>query len=335
VDGTGSMFANIISYIIKTNGLYEGSYPNMCSDRYVIAEEAARIAAQEGAAAIAHGSSAMGNDQVRFDMALASVAPEARIIAPIRDTSGDRQAQMNYLDEKGFPVDARNKKYSVNQNILGVTFSGSEIDQLEEPDESMFMWTRPTRTDDTRLEIGFESGVPTMLDGEELSGAEILIKLNETVGAFGFGRGFYTGDCIVGIKGHIAFEAPGILALIRAHTALEQIVHTKTQHDLGRLVGEHFTELVYSGRYYDPAVEDIKSYVDAQQRLVSGTVGLRLNPNQVQPVAVASPYSLINHDIASYAQSSSWTPGDAEGFIKLYGMQSRIAAERDRPRGTK
>lgn len=327
VDGKKPMFDKIISYIIKTNGLYEDSYPNMCTDRYIIAEEAVKIAQQEGASAIAHGSSAMGNDQVRFDVALMSIAPEIDIIAPIRDTGGNRDKQQDYLTEKGFTVAARNKKYSVNQNILGITYSGSEIDQLREADDTMFLWTQATQHGEAYLSLDFVGGTPAALNGKALAGEDILIKLNEVVGSYGFGRGYYTGDCIVGIKGRIAFEAPGILALMQSHRALEQLVHTKAQYSIGKFVSEQFTELIYSGKYYDPAVRDVKSYIDSQQQNVTGNVRLKLSPNQVQAVAVETPYSLISSRIADYAQSSSWSAEDAEGFIKLYGLQSKIAAE--------
>jgi len=328
IDGRRSMFDKIGSYIIKTNGLYENSYPNMCSDRYIIAEESVRIARQIGSSKIAHGSSAMGNDQVRFDVALMGIAPEMDIIAPIRDTGGDRDKQLAYMEDKGFPVESRNKKYSVNQNILGITYSGSEIDALEEADESMFLWTKPTGSSEQYVDLRFQCGVPVGLNGEYLYGEDILNRMNKIAGSHGFGRGYYTGDCIVGIKGRIAFEAPGVLALIKAHMALEQLVHTKAQYMLGKIVTEQFAELVYSGKFYDPAVEDIKRFVDSQQKHVTGNVQLKLNPNQVQAVAVSSPNSLIDHNVANYAQSSSWSPAEANGFIKLYGLQNKLAAAR-------
>lgn len=327
IDGKKIMFEKIIAYIIKTNSLYEGSYPNMCSDRYIIAEESVKIAKKEGANAVAHGSSAMGNDQVRFDVSLMTIAPEIKIVAPIRDMGGDRIKEEKYLQEKGFPVAVLHKKYSVNQNILGVTYSGAEIDKVQEPDESMFSWTKVTKKDKSYLTIGFEKGVPVSLNGKELDGSEILQTLNKVVGAYGFGQGFYTGDCVIGIKGHIAFEAPGILTLIQAHKALEQLVLSKEQSTIGNFINEQFTELLYAGKFYETAVKDIKSFVDSQQQHVTGTVTVKLIPHQIQVVAATSPFSLINSNIAVYAQSSSWTVADAEGFIKLFGLQGRIEAQ--------
>jgi len=329
IDGKKQMFEKIISYIIKTNGLYEQSYPNMCTDRYIIAEETIKIAKKEKAQAIAHGSSGMGNDQVRFDISLMTLAPEFQIITPIKEIGGDRKYEEEYLQQRGFLVSTLHKKYSVNQNILGITYSGSEIDELQEPDEEMFQWTKRTKTKTTYLTLGFEKGVPTLLNGEKLSGIEILKKLNTIVGAYGYGQDFVTNDCVIGIKGHIAFEAPGILTIIKAHTALQKLILTKDQQIVGQFMNDYFTNLLYSGKFYEPVVTNLKAFIDSEQQYVTGTVKVKLTPHQVQTVALSSPYSLINPKIGTYAQKgegATWTSQDAEGFIKLYGLQLKISA---------
>lgn len=326
IDGKKAMFEKIISYIIKTDGLYQGSYPNMCADRYIIAEEAVKIAKKEKANMVAHGSSAMGNDQVRFDVAFMTIAPEMQILTPIREAGGNRVKEQEYLKQNGFNVEDKHKKYSMNQNILGITYSGSEIDILEEPDESMFEWTKIKETKPKYLKIGFRIGVPNSFNGKSFTGVEILSELNNIAGGFGFGRSYYTGDCVIGIKGHIAFEAPGILALIKAHTALRQLVLTKSQQAVGQLISDYFTDILYSGRFYEPIVKDLKAFIDSQQQYVTGMVTLKLTQNHVEPVCVKSEFSLINSKIATYAQHSSWTAKDAESFIKLYGLQGKIAS---------
>ena len=320
------MFEKIVSYIIKTNGLYENSYPNMCADRYIIVEELVKIAKKEKTKFVAHGSTAMGNDQVRFDVALMTIAPDLKIITPIRETGGDREKEQEYLEKKGFFVDKVNKKYTVNQNILGITYSGSEIDLIKEPDESMFLWTKTKKTKPEYISLIFCKGIPVSLNGKTLTGFKILQKLNQQVGLFGYGRGYYTGDCVIGIKGHIAFEAPGILALIKAHQALEQLVLTKHQLLIGQFISQQFTDLLYSGKFYEPAIKDLKKFIDSQQENVGGEVILKLSPNQLQAVEVKSPFSLINPKIATYAQRCTWSGRDAEGFIKLYGLQGMIAS---------
>lgn len=326
IDGKKAMFDGIVSYIIMTNGLYENSYPNMCSDRYIIAEQLVKIAKKEKTKFVAHGSTAMGNDQIRFDVALMTIAPELEIITPIRETGGDRKKEQQYLNEKGFLIDKMSKKYTINQNILGITYSGAEIDKVKEPDEAMFLWTKTKKTKPEYISLIFSKGIPISLNGKSLAGFKILQKLNQQVGLFGYGRGYYTGDCVIGIKGHIVFEAPGILALIKAHQALEQLVLTKYQLVIGQFISQQFTDLLYSGKFYEPVIKDLKKFIDSQQEKVCGEVILKLRPNQVQAVELKSPFSLINPKIATYAQGCTWSARDAEGFIKLYGLQGKISS---------
>lgn len=326
VNGKKKMYEEIVSYIIKTNSLYENSYPNMCADRYIIAQELARIANLEKTNIVSHGSSAMGNDQVRFDVALSTIAPKLKIITPIRETGGNRQKEQAYLIKRGYEVDKISKKYTINQNILGVTYSGAEIDQVKEPNEEIFLWTKITKNKPIYLTLLFEKGNPVGINQKKLNGVDIIQKLNHLAGAFGYGRDYYTGDCIIGIKGHIAFEAPGVLTLIKAHQALEQLVLTKMQASIGQYIDQQFTELLYNGKFFDLAVNDLKKFIDSQQGRVTGKVTLKFVPHQVLVVQVESAFSLINNKVATYAQKSSWTASDAEGFIKLYGLQGKLAA---------
>ena len=327
IDGKTSMYDEIVSYIIKTNGLYQGSYPNMCADRYVIAKAVLQVAAKEHCTVVAHGSTAMGNDQVRFDIALMTLAPQVTIISPIKTMGGNRVEEQNYLKAKGFDVATIHKKYSVNQNILGVTYSGSEIDQVQEPDESMFLWTQPNHENKTKyVKLTFKNGLPVAVDDKTATGPMILHELNQSLSKHGYGKGYYTGDCMVGIKGHIVFEAPGILALIEAHHSLEQLVLTKYQQTIGEIISHYYTDLLYTGKLFDPSVVDLQALVDSQQKVVSGEVTLKVEGNHIYPVAIISPYSLIHPDIASYAQKCSWSVADADGFIKLFGMQGQIAS---------
>lgn len=326
IDGTHKLFASVASYIIKTHGLYQGSYPNMCADRYVIAEECIQIAKKEHAKFIAHGSTAMGNDQVRFDVAIMTLAPELSIVTPIREFGGDRKKEQSYLESKGFLVSTLHKKYSVNQNLLGVTYSGSEIDKVEEPEGSMFLWTKETKSKPIHITVEFSNGEPVSLNQKKLPAYEILLKLNKLLGSFGYGRAYYTGDCIIGIKGHIAFEAPGLLGLIEAHKALQQLVLTKPQQTLADSVGTQLTDLMYVGKMYDPAVENLKVCIDSLQAHVTGSVTLRILSGTLQAVGAFSPFALLKSEIATYAQHASWGAQDAQGFILLHGMQGKIAS---------
>jgi argininosuccinate synthase len=333
VDAKQDFFDNIIAYTIQSHGLYQGSYPNMCADRYIIVEQLVSQAKKENTLTVAHGCSSAGNDLVRFQMAFAALCPSLTVLTPTHEIDGNRGKEQEYLMAHGFSVPGLHKKYSVNQNILGVTYSGSEIDECKAPNDFMFLWTNGTKIKSVMLTIGFKKGTPVSVNGKHIKGATILAYLNKLAGSYGFGKSYYTGDCVVGIKGHLVFEAPGILTLIKAHHALAQLVLTKAQQEIADIVGSKLTDMVYSGKYYDPAVFDLKAFFDAQQTHVSGTATVQFSQNSVQVIEVTSPFALISPSIAMYGQHSSWTPGEVQGFIKLYGLQQAISADVQHSKG--
>lgn len=326
IDATEGIYENIIQYLIKLNGLYEDEYPLMCADRYVIAEEILKIAADEGIDSVAHGSTAVGNDQVRFEATLMTLNPNATIIAPIKELNITRDKEIEYLEERGFEVDKEAKKYSINENIFGITVSGTEIDQNLEPESFAYTLTqRDESKTEEYLTIAFEKGLPVTLNEEEMNGIELISKLNAILGSYGYGSNIYVGDCIIGIKGRIMFESPALLALIEAHKKLEQMVLTKRQIMFNKQAAANWSDLVYGGLYYEPLVKNIEVYADSVQEKVSGLVKIKVIPNSVQIVEVSSPNSLVNEKIAMYAQKSQWSGTEANGFIKLYSMQQRLA----------
>lgn len=329
IDGKKEYFKTVIQWIIKTNGLYEGSYPNIVSSqRYNIVEKCIEIAKKEKAGYIANGNSGMGNDQIRFNIPLKILAPEIQLIEPIKDTGGNRKKEKQYLEKKGIFIDKSHKKYSININLVGITYSGSEIDQNLEPDGNIFHWvTGELINKNGYMEIEFKKGVPIKFNGKKTESWKILDFLNHEVGKYGFGKGYYTGDCMIGIKGHIAFEAPGILFLIKAHQALEQYVLSKPQIYFGDLVSKEMTEYIYNGKFYDSYVDALKAFINKQQKNVTGKVLMKLEHGNALPVSVKSKYSLIDPKIAMYAQSNSWSKEEVNGFIKLYGLQSVIASK--------
>jgi argininosuccinate synthase len=326
VDAIGGIYENIIQYLIKLNGLYEGEYPLMCADRYTIAEEILKIAKQEGTDTVAHGSTAVGNDQVRFEASLITLNPNGKIISPIKELNITRDKEIDYLEERGFQVDKELKKYSINENIFGITVSGTEIDQNKEPDD--FAYTL-TKTDSSKeqeyITLDFQKGLPTKFNGQDMKGAELISKLNAILGSYGYGRKIYVGDCIIGIKGRIMFESPALLAIIEAHKKLEQIILTKKQIMFNQQASTQWSDLVYSGLYYEPLVKDIEAYTDSVQEKVNGTVKIKVQPNSIQVVELSSPNSLVKENIAMYAQKSEWSGTEANGFIKLYSMQQRLS----------
>ena len=328
IDVQERIYNDIIQYVIKLNGLYEDEYPVMCADRYVISESILEIAKKENTNIIAHGSTAVGNDQIRFDASFLTLNKDVEILTPIKELNINREAEIEYLEKRGYSVDSSVKKYSINENVFGVTASGSEIDKNLEPEYEAYKLSS-LKSDKTSeyLSIGFESGLPVSLNGESIKGVELLSKLNKILGEYGYGDCIYTGDCIIGIKGRLLFEAPGLLALVRAHKKLEEMVLTKRQIMFNKLASTNWSDLVYSGLYYEPLVKNIENYIDAVQKDVTGTVKIKAIPNAIKIVEVQSEKSLINEEIAIYAQESSWTGTEANGFIKLHSMQQRLAAK--------
>lgn len=332
VNANIQIYDQIIQYLIKFNALYEGDYPIMVSDRYIICQEMIRIAKLENTKIIAHGSTSNGNDQVRFDAAIHALDNSIEILTPIKYLDISRDEEIAWLKERGIEVEKKVSRYSINQNVFGSTYSGSEIDANLEPSREAYILTQkdPQLTPDSTdyVSITFTNGVPTALNDQEMHGLDILMELNQRVGRYGFGSRIYTGDCIIGIKGHLMFEAPGLLALIEAHRKLEQYVLTKQQLKFNNQASEQWTDLVYSGLYYEPLVRNLETYADHVQQAVTGKVKLRIILNQVQAVEIESPFSLINDKVATYAQKGSWSNVEADGFIKLYSMQQTIANNR-------
>lgn len=325
VDARETIYQNIIQYLIKLNGLYEEDYPLMCADRYIIAEEVLKIAEQENADAVAHGSTAVGNDQVRFDGTFLTLNSRIEVITPIKELGITRKQEMEYLEQRGIAVDHIYTKYSVNQNIFGVTVSGTEVDENKEPDESAYQLTKKEAgAAGEYVTLEFCEGVPCKLNGEALPGIQILMKLNAILGKYGYGSDIYIGDCIIGIKGRILFEAPGLLALVEAHKKLEQLTLTKKQISFSRIAGTQWTDLVYNGLYYELLTRDLECFADSVQKRVSGTVKIKAEPNRIAVVELASPNSLVKKDIAMYAQKASWSAAEANGFILLHTLQQQL-----------
>lgn len=342
------IYDQYISSLIQANGLYQGRYPVMCIDRYLIAEKSVEYARIEGCTAVATGNTGQGNDQVRVDLALSILGPELSNIAPIRETGITRAEELAYLQAKGFDAPPAHKRYSKNENVLGVTTSGSEIDLLKEPAEEAFELTKLTASEPMYVELEFEGGEianckvqsanlnfhePSALSHEQSRGIDTLKKLNHLVGSYGVGRDNYIGDCMIGIKGAIWFEAPGMLTLIKAHQALEELVLTKAQRELKAVLDRQLAEYAYNGKFFDPVVADIQAFQCSANQFVTGTVKLKLSPHRLEVVEITSPNSLIRRDIADYAQKASWKGKEVEGFIKLYGLGTVIARKRKDAKG--
>lgn len=331
IDATGELFQDWIRYIIAANYLKGGVYP-LCVgvERVVQAQHMIEIARQHGAAAICHGSTGAGNDQIRFDVVIQTIAPDLKIIAPIRDLGWGRAQEADYLAKFGFEVDASTKMYSINAGLWGTTIGGGETktsDGIVPPSvypTSKKYGEAPKEHRD--ITIGFEKGVPVSLDGERLAPIPLLRKLDDIAAAYGVGRGLHMGDTIIGIKGRIAFEAPAALTIIDAHHELEKIVLTKWQTFVKDQVSSFYGLFLHEGKYLDPAMRDMEALLDSSQRAVTGEAVVRLQEGRHQVVATRSPHSLLDATRAAYGEESGlWNGRDAEGFAKIKSIQSMLA----------
>lgn len=330
VDASQLIWDEFVIPLVWSQSRMLGEYPMLCSDRYLIVRLSLQLCDQLGTRHFAHGCTGMGNDQMRFDQTVRSLG-DYDIHAPVRDLqkqSGNiRDIEIGILKSAGVSIPEKTGKYSINENLLGVTISGSEIDEFDAPGAETWQLARPRAEwpeQALRLSISFEKGVAVALNGQPMAGPEIVQQLNHQFGRYGVGRHIYTGDVTIGLKGRIVFECPGIDALLLAHQALEDCVNTRFQNQFRHQVAQRWAELVYSGFFYEPHKEDLEAYLASSQSFVTGTVTLETNGGSAHAVAVDSEF-IVRDPGAVYAQSCNWSPTEAEGFIKLTGQSSTTA----------
>lgn len=331
IDASNDIWSEFVIPLVWSHARMLDQYPMLCSDRYVIVRKCLEICDQLDTRRFAHGCTGMGNDQLRFDQTVRSLG-DYEIVAPIRELQSQtrqiRDFEMAALRDAGFDVPVSNSLYSINENLLGVTISGGAIDEFGEPAEDTWCLCRPRAEwpdDKLKVDIGFESGVATTLNGTPIRGAALLQALNQSMGQYGVGRHIYTGDVSIGLKGRIVFECPGVTALLQAHRALEDSINTRFQNQFRHIVAARWAELVYTGFFYEPHKKDLEAYLASSQEHVSGTVTLETCGGAVLATAIESGHILADPS-AVYAQSCNWTPEEAVGFIKLLGQSSTLSA---------
>lgn len=331
-DARDAIWTDVVVPLVWGGQLYQNQYPLLCSDRYIIVKRSLELCRAKGTRYFAHGCTGMGNDQVRFDQTVRSLG-DFTILAPIREIQQQhpqvREYEQQYLEKLGFSVRAKTTRYSINWNVLGVTTSGSEIDQFGAPgDETYAMTAKPSAwpREPKRISITFEKGIATKIDGQPVNGPDLLRTLNTELGKYGVGRSIYTGDTTIGLKGRIVFECPGITGLLTAHRALEEAILSQHQNSFKPVVAQKWVELVYRGFFYEPVKTDIESFLQSSQQFINGTVQLETHGGLVHAVAIDSPH-ILKAKGAVYAQSADWGVVEAEGFIKLFGMSSTLSAQ--------
>ena len=327
-----SLWKQIIKPLIWSGSLYQDKYPALCSDRYLIVSEAIKLCKKLNTKYISHGCTGMGNDQVRFDLSIQAFG-NYKTITPIREIQNKvtdvRGYEQEYLKNKGYKVSSIHSKYSINENIMGATVSGSEIDDWKEPSkESYILCNTPDKypLKSKTLEIEFFKGEPKKLNGKSMKGPDLLKTLNKIGGKYGIGREIFAGDTIIGIKGRFLFESPGIAILQRAHRAIEEAIFTDKQNAFKPLIGKRWVELIYGGFYFDPLTKNLENFLEDIQKPVNGKVKVLLTPGKVEAITVDSKKILKSKD-AIYAQSASWGVEESTGFIKLLGKSTSTWTE--------
>ncbi|KTB48925.1 argininosuccinate synthase [Dehalogenimonas alkenigignens] len=332
VDARKEFVEDYIWKALAAGALYESEYPLATAlGRPLIAKLLVDVALAEGASAIAHGCTGKGNDQVRFDVATAALAPQLKVIAPAREWGMTRQQTIEYCKKYRIPlpVTARSP-YSIDENLWGRSCEcGVLEDPWTEPPADVFAWTREVKDTPEKpayVTIGFRRGVPVTLNNRRLDGVAMVSALNEIAGAHGIGRIDHVENRLVGIKSREIYEAPAAVILLKAHAALEAMTLAKDQARFKARVAQEYADLIYNGLWFSAHKTDLDAYLKNSQKYVTGTVRLKLERGAFRVVGRKSPYSLYSHGLATYETGDKFDASAAVGFIKLWGLPVRTQA---------
>ena len=330
IDAKDEFAKDYVFPAIKANALYEGKYPiSTTLSRPLIVKKMVEIAEKHGATALAHGCTGKGNDQVRFDISIGALAPDLKIIAPVREWSMTRAEEIEYAKANGIPVSTAAKKYSIDQSIWGRSIEcGILEDASQEPPEDAYEWTTsPEKAPNTPeyVTITFEAGAPVALNGEALAPLALIEALNEKAGKHGVGRIDHIEDRMVGIKSREIYECPAATVLIEAHKDLEKMVLTRHEVLFKQQIDAQWTFLAYAGLWLDPLREDLDAFIAKSQENVSGEVRVKLYKGNAQIVGRSSPMSLYDQNLVNYNIKTGFNQAYSKGFIELWGLQTRMS----------
>ena len=330
VDCRAEFFDDVIRYLIAGNVRRGQLYP-LCvgAERGVQARTLARVAFERGSQTVAHGCTAAGNDQVRFEMALRTLNPGLEVLAPVRDNNWIRDDQLAYLADHGLPLPAQGSDYSINRGLWGITIGGKETlgSELSLPEDAWVLspsaFSEPAKASDHTLT--FDMGVPVALDGNEMSPIRIIEALEPLAGRYGIGRGIHLGDTVLGTKGRVAFEAPAAEVLITAHRELEKLVLSAHQSRIKDSLAAVYGDLVHEGKQLDLACRDIEAFFRSSQVRVCGEVSFTLRPGNLFVTGVTSPFSLMAATTGVYGEAAGeWTAADALGYSKILSLTGSL-----------
>jgi argininosuccinate synthase len=338
VDAREEFAAGYCLPALRANALYMNRYPLVSAlSRPLIVSHLARVARERGADTVAHGCTGKGNDQVRFEVGLASLAPEVTVLAPVRDCGMTRDKAIAFAEEKGLPINVTSRSpYSIDQNLWGRSCETGHLEDIwEAPHDDVWDYTAdpavPREPDE--LVLTFTNGVPVAIDGRPLSPLALITELNARAGAQGVGRVDMVEDRLVGIKSREIYEAPGAIALITAHSELESVCMELDLARYKRSVEQRWTELVYDGLWYGPLKRALDAFIAEASQHVTGDIRLRLHGGQAVVTGRRSPVSLYDYGLATYDTGDTFDQSLARGFVELWGLPSKTAALRDQRAG--
>ncbi len=333
VDAKEIFISDYVFPALQADAIYEGQYTLATAlARPLIAKLMVQVALKEKATAVAHGCTGKGNDQVRFDVTVLALAPQLDVIAPAREWGFTREETIEYAQRFGIPVPVTVKSpYSIDENLWGKSIEcGILEDPWAEPPEEVFTWTKSPQKAPNKpqyVEIGFEQGVPVSLDGKNISGVELVEKLNAIAGEHGVGRVDHLENRLVGIKSREVYEAPAATVLLAAHIALEQMTLSKDQLRFKARVAQEYADLVYNGLWFSAMHDDLTAYVKSTQAHVDGTVRVKLFKGKATVVGRKSPKSLYSYKLATYDKEDKFDQSASLGFIQIFGLPVKTQAQ--------
>ena len=326
IDAISTFYEKVVKFLIFGNVLKNNTYPlSVSAERIVQAIEIANYAKSIGAQYIAHGSTGAGNDQVRFDMIFQTIAPEIKIITPIREQQLSRQEEIQYLKDNGIELSWEKAKYSINKGLWGTSVGGDETLTSHKSLPEQAYPSQLEKTGEETIKLSFKKGEFISLNSINDTPENNIQKLNKLASSYAIGRDIHVGDTIVGIKGRVGFEAAAALILIKAHHLLEKHTLTKWQLQHKEYMASFYGMHLHEGHYLDPVMRNIEAFLSSSQEKVTGDVFVTLKPYHFQLDGISSKHDLMNAKFGSYGEeNNSWTSDEAKGFIKILGNQNKI-----------
>jgi argininosuccinate synthase len=330
LDCKQDFFDSVLRHLIAGN-VRRGQFYPLCvgAERGLQASRLAELAGARGATTVAHGCTAAGNDQVRFEVALRTLNPALDILAPVRDNAWVREEQLAYLEKHELPLPAQGSAYSINRGLWGITIGGQETLTSERslPEDAWVLsagaYQNPQPESPHTLD--FDTGIPVALDGEELDPVSLIEKLEAVAGSYAIGRGIHLGDTVLGTKGRVAFEAPAAVTLITAHRELEKLVLSAQQSRVKENVASIYGDLIHEGKQLDPVCRNIEALFSSSQQRVTGQVSFTLRPGNLFIDGVTSPYSLLAATKGVYGEAAGeWTAEDVLGYARILSLPGSL-----------